>query len=124
MHRAQESVVPAEERRIDRLLWISLLLGPLAMGVNTVVGYTVAHWVCDVNRKKTAFIVSAIDFIVCLFALALAVALERRIPEAEDSLPRRGRRHFMAKMAILLSVLSILLVLGGTLAVSILRPCD
>lgn len=124
MHRAQESVVPAEERRLDLLLWISLLLGPLAMGVNTVVGYTVAHWVCDVNRKKSSFIVSAIDLILCLCALALAVSLDRKIPEAEESLPRPGRRHFMAKLAMLLSVLSILLVIGGTLAVSILRPCD
>ena len=124
MHRAQETTVPAAEKRTDLLLWISLLLGPVAMGINTVVGYTVAHGVCDVNRKKTSFLVSAIDFLLCLLALWLAVSLDRKIPEAEESLPRPGRRHFMAKLAILLSGLSILLVLGGTLAVTILRPCD
>lgn len=124
MHRAQETTVPASEKRTDLLLWVSVLLGPVAMGINTVVGYTVGHWVCDVNRKKTSFLVSAIDFLLCLLALWLAISLDRKIPDAEESLPRPGRRHFMAKLAILLSGLSILLVLGGTLAVTILRPCD
>ena len=56
----------AEERSLDGKLWIGMLLGPLAAGINTIVGFTVAHWINDVGRKRSGFLVSAIDFALCI----------------------------------------------------------
>jgi hypothetical protein len=109
---------------MDLLLWIAVLLGPLAMGVNTIVGYSVAHWACDVNYKRMSFLVSGIDFVLCICAFALSFSLLRRIPAVDESLPEAGRRTFMAKSGMLLSAISILLVVAGTAALFILQPCD
>ena len=114
----------AVEQKTDMLLWLAVLLGPIAMGVNTVVGYTVAHWACDVNYKRMSFLVSAIDFLLCLCAFALSLVLLRSTPRADESLPEAGRRSFMAKSGMLLSAISILVVIAGTAALFILNPCD
>ena len=125
MLRAAEQAAPTPaEKRIDALLWTGLLLGPLAMGVNTIVGFTVAHWTCDTNQKRFSYLVSVIDFVLCLLAFVLSSSIHQRARDAEDDLPQDGRRLFMAKMGMLLSVLSALLVLAGTLALVTLHPCD
>jgi len=125
MRRAAEQAPPIPTGKgTDALLWTGLLLGPLAMGVNTVVGFTVAHWTCDTNQKRFSYLVSAIDFVVCLLAFAISSSICRHAHDAEEDLPLDGRRLFMAKMGMLLSVLSALLVLAGTLALVTLHPCD
>ena len=113
-----------QERRNDALLWTGLLLCPLAMGVNTIVGFTVAHWTCDTNQKKFSYLVSAIDLAFCVCAFLISISLYRRYSEASDDIPIDGRRAFMAKLSLLLSVLATLLVIAGTLAVFMLNPCD
>ena len=112
------------EQRTDLLLWIAVLLGPTAALINTIVGYTVAHWVCDVNYKRMSFVVSAIDFVLCLFAFALSLSLFHSTPPADESEPEAGRRSFMAKSGMMLSVMSVLVVIAGTAALLILNPCD
>jgi len=113
-----------EEKRSDALLWTGLLLCPLAMGINTIVGFTVAHWTCDTNQKKFSYLVSAIDLVLCICAFLISFALYRKYGEANDEIPIDGRRAFMAKLSMLLSVLATLLVIAGTLAVFTLYPCD
>ena len=124
MLEAQEARPTAAERRKDLLLWIAVLLGPTAALINTIVGYTVAHWACDVNYKRISFVVSAIDFVLCLCAFALSFSLFHSIPPADESQPEAGRRSFMAKSGILLSLMSVLVVIAGTAALLILNPCD
>ena len=115
---------PAEEEKTDLLLWIAVLLGPTAALANTIVGYIVAHWTCDVNYKRMSFLVSAIDFLLCLCAFALSSSLFRKIPAADDTVPEAGRRSFMARCGVLLSVMSVLVVIAGTAVLFILNPCD
>lgn len=125
MRRAAAQIRPSPaERRTDLLLWTAVLLGPLAAGINTVVGFSVAHWVCDVNHKTTSFVVSAIDFLLCLIALSIALLLGRQLLRAPQDQPENGRRAFMAGLGILLSTFSLLVVIAGTLAAIILHPCD
>ncbi|HTD55459.1 MAG TPA: hypothetical protein VK670_08750 [Silvibacterium sp.] len=125
MHRTAEDLQPsASDRRTDALLWLALLLAPVAMGINTIVGYTVAHWVCDVQHKRTSFVVSAVDLMLCITSLLIAFNQRRRFADAEYSTPCTGRRRFMADVTMLFSGLGILLVVAGTLAVIILHPCD
>jgi hypothetical protein len=112
------------EKRDDLLLWTGLLLSPLAMGMNTIVGFTVAHWTCDTNQKKFSFLVSAIDLALSICAFFISFSLHRQYQDANDEVPIDGRRVFMAKLAMLLSMLSALLVIAGTLAVLTIHPCD
>ncbi len=112
------------ESRLDRQLLVAAMLGPLAIGLNTIVGYTVAHWVCDVHRKTTGFAVSAVDFALCLLAALLAWNVQRRLPAADETQPELGRRRFMAKMGLVLATFAFLVVLAGTLAMVTLHPCD
>jgi hypothetical protein len=124
MLEAQETRPAAAEQRKDLLLWIAVLLGPSSALINTIVGYTVAHWACDVNYKRMSFVVSAIDFVLCLCAFALSFSLFHNTPPADESQPEAGRRSFMAKSGMLLSVMSVLVVIAGTAALLILNPCD
>ena len=112
------------EKRADAWLWIGLLLGPFAMGLNTIVGYTAAHWTTDTAQKKFLFLISAIDFVLCLFAFLVSSSIQRRFQHAAEEAPIDGRRQFMARLAMLLSVLSGLLVIAGTLAAITLHPTD
>jgi hypothetical protein len=124
MLEAQETHSNTAEQKTDLLLWIAVLLGPSAALINTIVGYTVAHWACDVNYKRMSFVVSAIDAVLCICAFALSFSLRHKTPLADESQPEAGRRSFMAKSGMLLSVMSILVVIAGTAALLILNPCD
>jgi vacuolar-type H+-ATPase subunit I/STV1 len=112
------------DKRTDRSLWIALFLGPLAMGINTIVGYIVAHWTTDTNQKSVLYLVSAIDFVLCLTGMLISLSIYRRYGGADELAPIDGRRFFMSHLAILLSILSALLVIAGTIAVVALHPTD
>jgi hypothetical protein len=114
---------PAEVR-LDRQLLASLFLSPFAALCNTVVGYTVSHWVCDVNHKRTDYLVCLIDLCLCLIAGWLSFAGLRSLPPADETQPEMGRRRFMAILGLLLAGLSIIIVLAGTAATLTLHPCD
>lgn len=121
---AARTLPPPAEQRSDFLLWTAILLGPLAMGINTVVGYTVAHWTCDTNQKKFSYLVSAVDFVLCVVAYLLASSVHKQYRDADELLPENGRRLFMAKIGMLIAGISLLLVIAGTLVVITLHPCD
>lgn len=112
------------ERRSDLWLWMAFLLSPLAMGVNTIIGYTVAHWTSDTGRKHLSYLVSAIDLLLCVCAFLISVSLYQRFRDVPEDVPIDGRRLFMAEVSILLSVMAALLVIAGTLAVAILHSFD
>lgn len=125
MHSHLEHSAPSPaEKRNDMLLWIGTLLGPLAMGFNTIVGFTVAHWASDTGQKKFSYLVSGIDLALCVCAFVLSSSLYRAYEKADEEVPMDGRRFFMAKVALLLSVLSTFVVIAGTLAVITLHPAD
>ena len=112
------------EKLTDALLWVALLLSPVAMGVNTIVGYTVAHWTTDTAEKRLSFLVSAFDFVLCICAFAISASFYRKFRNAEDVEAIDGRRAFMAKLSMLLAALAALLVIAGTIAVITLHPTD
>lgn len=127
--------MPAEERAIDPAsksptarwddvaLWVALL--PLhAAGINTIVGYIVAHHACNVNKKSALLIVPIVDLVLALASAALAAAMRAKFQCADDAHPFDGRRLFMANIALLVSGLCALLIVGGLLATIVIGPCD
>lgn len=114
---------PAQQK-LDRQLLLSLALPPLAAGISTIVGYTVAHWITIIAYKRTGCLVSASCFALCLVAALLAWSAQRRLARPDETLPQDGRQLFMAKLALLLSALCALVVLAGTFVLITLRPND
>jgi Ca2+/Na+ antiporter len=98
--------------------------GPTRCGINTIVGYSVAHWVCVTNHKRAGFLVSVIDMLLCVVALVITLSVYREIQTADETAPSAGRRNFMAKTGILLAGFGILVVAAGTIALLTLHPCD
>ena len=96
----------------------------IAAGVNTIVGFTVAHWVVITSSKVTGYLVSAASFALCAASALLALSARRTLGEADDTLPEHGRQMFMAKLGLMLAGLAAVVVLAGTLALLTLRPND
>jgi MFS family permease len=114
-----------EEQRIDRSLLACIALCTLAVGINTIVGFTVAHWTVAVNRKTASYIVSVTDLALCLVAAALGWrSLRATESTTNDDAPKSGRRRFMAKFVLILSGFAAIVVLAGTLALLTLTPSD
>lgn len=113
-----------QQQRMDLLLWTAVLLSPLAMAINTIVGFTVAHSANDIASKRSSYLVSAADFILATGALLLSLSLSRQLPQADETQPEAGRRRFMARFGILLAAITLLLILAQTLALITLRPSD
>ena len=116
------STIPRQ--KLDRRLLLSLALPPLAAGISTIVGYTVAHWITIIAHKRTGYLVSAGCFVVCAIAAGLAWDARRKLTHPHDTQPEDGRRLFMANLSLLLTCLCALVVLAGTLVLIILRPND
>jgi heme A synthase len=115
-----ETHISATDQKFDR----QLLLPPLAAGINTIVGFVVAHWITIIAYKRMGYMVSMSCFALCVLAAWLAWSAQRKLANPDETLPKEGRWLFMAKLALLLSALCALVVLAGTLVLIILRPSD
>jgi heme A synthase len=124
MPESTETRISPADRRHDRQLLLSLTLSPLAAGINTIVGFIVAHWITISAYKRTGYLVSISCFALCLVAALLAWDGRHRLADPDETLPEEGRRLFMAKLALLLSALCALVVLAGTLVLITLGPSD
>lgn len=124
MPESREPQISPADQKLDRQLLLSLTLSPLAAGINTIVGFIVAHWITIIAYKRTGYLVSASCFTLCLIAAVLAWAGRRRLSNLDETLPKEGRRLFMVKLALLLSALCALVVLAGTVVLITLRPSD
>jgi hypothetical protein len=119
-----ETYLSAADQKLDRQLLLSLTLSPLAAGINTIVGFIVAHWIAIIAYKRMGYLVSISCFGLCLVAALLAWSCRHRLADPDETLPEEGRRLFMAKLALLLSALCALVVLAGTLVLITLGPSD
>jgi hypothetical protein len=114
----------ASARRDDIGLWAAILVPLHAAGINTIVGYIVAHHACNVNKKGALLTVPIIDLLLALGGGALAAKMRTRFGQADDLQPEDGRRLFMANFGLLVSGLCVLIIIAGLLATIIVSPCD
>lgn len=124
----QHQVMPppktAADRRTELALWAAVLVPLHAAGINTIVGFIVAHHACNVDKKGALLVVPTIDLLLAVGSAVLAAMLRGRFQRADDVQPENGRRLFMANLGLLLSALCALIILGGLAATVILSPCD
>lgn len=124
MLEATQTDIRACDREIDRAFLWSLSLSPLAAGINTIVGFIVAHWITVVAHKRTGYLVSAFCSALCATSAALAWNARRELIATDETLPKDGRRLFMSKLGMLLAALCAIVVLAGTLVLVTLGPSD
>ena len=111
-------------RRDDAALWAVILVPLHAAGINTIVGYMVAHHACNVDKKGALLTVSVVDLLLAIGSGVLAAKMRTRFLRADDLQPEDGRRLFMANIGLLVSGLCLLIVVAGLLASVMLSPCD
>lgn len=124
MLEATQTDIRASDRQTDRALLWSLSLSPLAAGINTIVGFIVAHWITVVEYKRTGYLVSAFCFALCVVAVGLGWNARRELVVTDETFPEDSRRLFMSKLGMLLAALCAIVVLAGTLVLVTLGPSD
>jgi hypothetical protein len=126
---------------IDIRLWAGILLAPFAGGVNTLVGYMVSNYDCNVHNRSLVLMVNVLAFLLCCVAFFLSFsgsASLRADREAEPPpmdaskdfdpahlkrLPFQSR-VFMVHLGYGLSIGFALMVIAGTLSTLLLGACD
>jgi hypothetical protein len=124
MPEVTEARISPADQKLDRQLLLSLAISPIAAGINTIVGFIVAHWITVIAYKRTGYLVSVVDLVLCAIAAWLAWDTQHRLSSPDETLPEEGRRLFMAKLALLLAALCAVVVLAGTLVLVTLMPND
>jgi len=123
-HAVEPAEKPASARWDDFALWAAILVPLHAAGINTIVGFAVAHHACNVDKKGALLTVPIIDLLLTLGSAALAAMLRGKYRGANEVQPAGGRRLFMANLGLLMSGLCALIILGGLFATVLISPCD
>lgn len=135
--------IPASKtwQSIDIRLWAGILLAPFAGGVNTLVGYMVSNYDCNVHNRLLVLLVNVLAFLLCCLAFFLSYSASASLPSSREpeplaesapqnfdpanleKLPSQSR-VFMVHLGYGLSVGFALLVIAGTLSTLLLGACD
>jgi hypothetical protein len=115
-------------------LWAVLLVPPLTWAVHLETSYSLHPTACASNNRLMLVLVSIVALIPVAAMAWMALSILRSLPEPhpgghsgapEDVEPRpRGRARFMASAALGGSLLFALLIVGQTVPMLLLRPCD
>lgn len=119
--------------RLSRLLWVFVLAPPLTWALHLLAGYALHPSACEKFTRTMLWAVSLIA-LVPAFTGWRAFVLWQSWPNPyagggsgapEEEEPRtRGRERFMAIAAFVFSCLFVLMILGQTIPMFLLRPCD
>lgn len=115
-----------EDEGLNARLWAGLLLPPVAGGINTVVGYIVSNYDCNVHNRHLVLLVNLLCLSCCGFAALLVVKTRKRI-ETEFDDPSKGLRTtriFLRALALWFAAGFSVLVIAGTFATTLMGACD
>lgn len=121
------SILPAhEDESVNFRLWIGLLLPPTAAGINTVVGYMVSNYDCNVHNRHLVLLVNVLSALLCGMAALSSLSARRMYKRRADggSLSLLHSRQFMFRLGVCFAAGCLLLITAGTLSTFLLRPCD
>ena len=100
------------------LLWTSMLLGPLAVALDLLVGYALVKPLCAADNREMLPVLSGAMVVLTVIGLAIGVSCFTRLRHTAVDEGGRviDRSYFMALVAIGLSVLCAILILtaGGS----------
>jgi hypothetical protein len=121
------SIFPGDEDEgINFRLWLGILLPPFAGGINTLVGYMVSNYDCNVHNRHLVLFVNVISAMLCIISGITSYStrrqFENRSDDASESLLQT--RRFMLWLGISFSVGFLLFVTAGTTSTFLLHPCD
>lgn len=115
-----------EDEGLNLRLWLGILLPPIAGGVNTMVGYMVSNYDCNVHNRRLVFLVNALAALVCvvggLIAYSTRSMIEARADDPSESLLHS--RRFMMWSGLSLAAGFLLFICAGTLSTFLLGACD
>jgi Na+/proline symporter len=121
------SIFPGgEDEGVNFRLWIGILLPPFAGGVNTLVGYMVSNYDCNVHNRRLVLLVNAISAVLCAIAAIIALSTREKVRTKADDKSEAllHSRLFMLHLGLWFSAGFLLLVIAGSLSTFLLGPCD
>lgn len=115
-----------EDEGINFRLWLGVLLPPVAGGIDTVVGYIVSNYDCNVHNRHLVLTVNLLSALLCIAGGLSAMSTRRRIEQkADDSSESLLRsRQFMMQLGLWFTAGFLILIFAGTLSTFLLHPCD
>jgi hypothetical protein len=116
----------SEDESINARLWIGVLLPPLAGGINTLVGYTVSNYDCNVHNRHLVLLVNILSALLCVIAGAVSLSARRKFEDQADDSSESllHTRRFMLHLGLWFAAGFLLFIVAGTASIFILRPCD
>jgi hypothetical protein len=121
------SIFPGNQNQgINFRLWLGILLPPLAGGINTVVGYIVSNYDCNVHNRHLVLLVNVLSALLCVIAGITSYSTQRKIEERVDdgSESLLDARRFMMRLGLWFAAGFLLFTFAGTISTFLLHPCD
>jgi hypothetical protein len=121
------SIFPStDEQSINFRLWVGILVPPLAGGVNTLVGYMVSNYDCNVHNRHLVFLVNVLSALLCVIAAASSFSTRRKFEQGADDQSESllHSRRFMMHLGLAFAGGFLLFIAAGTLSTLLLHPCD
>jgi hypothetical protein len=115
-----------DDESINLRLWIGIVLPPIAGGINTLVGYMVSNYDCNVHNRHLVLFVNGVSALLCAIAGVAAYSTRRKFEERADdgSKSLLHTRRFMMCLGIACTLGFLLFIAAGTTSTFLLRPCD
>lgn len=115
-----------EDESINARLWTGVLLPPLAGGINTVIGYMVSNYDCNLHNRHLVLLVDVLSALLCVIAGAASLSARSKFEEQthDGSESLLHTRRFMLHLGLWFAAGFLLFIVAGTASTFILRPCD
>jgi hypothetical protein len=117
---------PVDERQGYLLLWVGVLLAPIAWLIQFEIRYSLVAAVCENNTRIPLYIISGVFF--AIMALGGVLSWRNWVREGKASpTDKRGDPHernlFLSLLGILTSGLFALILVAQTIASVMVNPC-
>jgi hypothetical protein len=121
------SIYPTnEDQKINLRLWLGITFPPIAGGLNTLVGYMVSNYDCNVHNRRLVFLVNLLSALICILAGLSSFSTRRKIKGGSDDASESmlHTRRFMMYAGLCLSAGFLLFICAGTTSTFLLGACD
>ncbi len=121
------SIFPGDEdQNINFRLWLGILLPPFAGGINTLVGYMLSNYDCNVHNRHLVLLVNILSALLCVIAGITSYSTRGKFEDRADDNPESllHTRRFMLYGGLAFTAGFLLFIIAGTTSTFLLHPCD